>query len=192
MSRGSMENARVRKQITEALFALMEHKQFSSITVTDIIEEAGVARASYYRNFDSKEAVIKAWMTGLHDEIQPSDTKPTEYDVFERSNIVEGFEHSLTRFLSVKSYVLTLYRNGFSNLIQGTINGYARSLVGRTPVGSIDKYRVYFIAGAVSNVLINWLEEGAVESPRAIAQACADWLITGVSEEQHKPAHINY
>ncbi|PST46166.1 hypothetical protein CPA40_06885 [Bifidobacterium callitrichos] len=178
-----MENDRVRRQITEALFVLMERRRFSAITVTDIVAEAGVARASYYRNFKSKEDVINAWMSDLHDSIQPSDTKPREYDVFARANIADGFERSLTRFLTAKSYILTLYRNGFASLIQDTINGYVRGMAGRAPMGSIGQYRLYFVAGAMFNILIKWLEGGAVESPRAIAQACADWLALGVSDK---------
>ena len=69
MSKASMDNKRVKKQITEALFSLLQDKPFSEITVTDIVKRANVARASYYRNFENKEQIIEAAMDDLRDEI---------------------------------------------------------------------------------------------------------------------------
>lgn len=53
-----IENMRVKKSIQTALFSLMQKKKFSEIRVADIISVAGVAKASYYRNFSSIENVI--------------------------------------------------------------------------------------------------------------------------------------
>ena len=38
MSKASMDNIRVKKQITEGLFPLLRKKPFSEITVTDIVK----------------------------------------------------------------------------------------------------------------------------------------------------------
>ena len=51
-------NRMVKIKISRALIKLMDQMPFSDITVTDIVKTAGVARASYYRNFDSKEEVL--------------------------------------------------------------------------------------------------------------------------------------
>ena len=51
-------NRLVKLRIARALTKLMEKKNFSDITVTEIVQTAGVARASYYRNFTSKEEVL--------------------------------------------------------------------------------------------------------------------------------------
>ena len=51
-------NRQVKIKISRALIKLMEQMPFSDITVTDIVQTAGVARASYYRNFESKEEVL--------------------------------------------------------------------------------------------------------------------------------------
>lgn len=53
-----IENMRVKKSISKALFTLMSEKNFSEIRVSDIIAESGVAKASYYRNFTSIEDII--------------------------------------------------------------------------------------------------------------------------------------
>ena len=42
---------------------------YMEITVTDIIKKAGVARASFYRNFNSISDVIDALVDGLSDDL---------------------------------------------------------------------------------------------------------------------------
>lgn len=48
--------------ITEALFQLMDKKDYKSITITDITGRAGVNRVTFYRNFNSKEEIIKRYL----------------------------------------------------------------------------------------------------------------------------------
>ena len=52
-------NTYVKKQITQALLKLMETHVFEEIKITNIVKEAMVGRASFYRNFTNKEDVIK-------------------------------------------------------------------------------------------------------------------------------------
>ena len=58
MDKRSEANRQTRVSIARALLHLLGSKEFSDITVTDIVEEAHVARASYYRNFSSKEDLL--------------------------------------------------------------------------------------------------------------------------------------
>ena len=50
MDKRKEANQRVKKSITDALFSLMQEKKLSDIRITELIERAGVARASFYRN----------------------------------------------------------------------------------------------------------------------------------------------
>lgn len=60
-----MEDKYVRHKITQGLLELMRENDFHSITVTMIVRRSEVGRASFYRNFDSKEDVIHQHMTRL-------------------------------------------------------------------------------------------------------------------------------
>lgn len=44
--------------IADALYRLMQKKEFHRITITEICEEADVGRKTFYRNFDWKEDVV--------------------------------------------------------------------------------------------------------------------------------------
>lgn len=174
MSRGTQENERVRKQITLALFELMREKPASAITVSDIIRRADVARASYYRNFSSKEEIIQSAMDKLRGQLISiyGDLPKDEFMLYE--NAVQGFEIALSHFLLGKSYVLAVYDNGYASLLQELINEYAEEAIGDMTHTSIERYQLYYLSGAVFNVLIQWLKNGAIESPHEMAKICAD------------------
>lgn len=47
-----------RQWILEALIILMKEKAFDKISITDITEKAGVARLTFYRNYETKEEIL--------------------------------------------------------------------------------------------------------------------------------------
>ena len=180
MSKASMDNMRVKNQITEGLFSLLRKKPFSEITVTDIVKESNVARASYYRNFENKEQIIEAAMDSLRDELMSDISYDDDGHIFNQENARAGFEKALTCCLVKKADLLTLYHNGFGSLIQQTFNRYIMEFAGNMPVNSTERYKLFFIAGAVTNVLIEWLNGGAKEPPREIAALCVDYFTGGI------------
>ena len=52
------ENHSAKSEIEQALLRLMTQKSYLDITVTDIVQEAKVARVSFYRNFTSISEVL--------------------------------------------------------------------------------------------------------------------------------------
>ena len=180
MSKASMDNQRVKKQISEGLFSLLRKKSFSEITVTDIVKESHVARASYYRNFQNKEEIIETAMDSLRDELMQDISYDDDEHIFNQENARAGFEKALTCCLIRKADLLTLYHNGFGSLIQQAFNRYILEFAGNMPATSVERYKLYFIAGAVTNVLIEWLDGGAKEPPREIADLCVRYFIGGI------------
>ena len=53
-----MYKRQVKDRLFAALIEFTEHKDWSKLTVTELIEKSGVARASFYRNFKSIEELI--------------------------------------------------------------------------------------------------------------------------------------
>ena len=180
MSKASMDNQRVKNQITEALFSLLRKKSFSEITVTEIVKEANVARASYYRNFQNKEEIIEAAMDSLRDELMADISYDDDETIFDQENARAGFEKALISCLVKKADLLTLYHNGFGSLIQQTFNRYIMEFAGNMPANSLKRYKLYFISGAVTNVLIEWLNKGAKEPPKEIAALCVSYFTGGI------------
>ena len=65
MDKRKEANLRVKRSITSALLHLLEKKSISEISVSEIIREAGVARASFYRNYATKESVITTLISDI-------------------------------------------------------------------------------------------------------------------------------
>ena len=66
MNKKQEANEFVKECITTALLQIMEGKDFEAITITELTRKAGVGRVSFYRNFESKEDVIRQYLGKLN------------------------------------------------------------------------------------------------------------------------------
>ena len=58
-------NIYVIDHITESLLTLLEDKAMEHISISELCDNAGIGRASFYRNFDSKEDILRAYINKL-------------------------------------------------------------------------------------------------------------------------------
>ena len=68
MNKKQETNAFVKEFITIALIELMKKQQLDKISICQLVDKAGVGRASFYRNFESKKDVLKQYLTKLIQE----------------------------------------------------------------------------------------------------------------------------
>ncbi len=47
------------ESVVEGLWELLEDKSFEKISVSELVERAGIGRVTFYRNFSNKEEVLK-------------------------------------------------------------------------------------------------------------------------------------
>ena len=69
ISENSLENLRksnkesnllTREAIETALLQLLEKKELTKISISELVKRAGVSRAAFYRNYDSKEEILES------------------------------------------------------------------------------------------------------------------------------------
>lgn len=58
-------NTYVIEHLTKSLLALLEEKEIEDISISELCGSAGVGRASFYRNYGSKEEILKAYVHTL-------------------------------------------------------------------------------------------------------------------------------
>lgn len=168
MDKRMIENARVKRSVEEAFFSLLSKKPFSEITASDIIRMSGVARTSYYRNFNSKEDIVASYMEHHRAEVAEAISfTETADDFFAIDKLVTSMEYHLKN----KYYLLLLYDNGFGTYLQENANNFAEIYLGDMPKHSIERYKIYFLSGALLNMTMKWLRDGAKESPYEMACA---------------------
>ena len=166
MDKRVLANQEAKNKIINALFKLMKKERFSEITVTEIINEAGVARATYYRNFDSKEEIIESYL----EEFRIASGKlPVIQDLSPEAFSYENLVARLTFIASQKDWFLLLYQNGFYEFLQTETNQFAELVMGDMPSHSVERYNIYLISGALLNMLLEWMKNDCKESPEALA-----------------------
>ena len=158
MNKKQETNAFVKECITTALLQLMSEKPISEISVTEIVKRAGVARVSFYRNFESKENVIELHLVTLIKEWGKD---------FEALGDVSKFSDSLIRhFYKHKDFYLMLYKQNLSNMIYENLRSACE--VNKSNV-NLERYGKSMLAGMLFGWLDEWMRQGMPESPDEIA-----------------------
>ena len=176
MDKRKEANARVKNAITNAFFELLNQKPIAEVTITEIIQKAQVARASFYRNYQSKEDV----MVTLVRDILERYRRTADYDLtkyYSYQNVSRAFSY----FMEYKQYVLNIYNSGFGTMLLEELNQFHESIAGTMPASSLEKYYLYLFIGALYNTAIVWLKE---ERPASVE----DITNTLLSSTNYTPA----
>jgi AcrR family transcriptional regulator len=145
------EHKIVENSIIEALFILMENKPFSSITITELINKAGVARATYYRNFNSKEDILRKYIHNVLDEFKNEYSLPP----FEYRFHTDHYQHVAAYINRYRFKLIILRDSGLSSLYLDELNYF---LINNYQQLSIqNKLLIYSFAGAEFNLIFNYV-----------------------------------
>lgn len=174
-------NTVVRRSLAIALLKFMESTPFADISVTELTQKAGVSRMGYYRNYDSKLALLKDYLAQIEDDfpfIDLTAASESEFYAFLR----QVFDY-LSKFeLSTK----ILLNQGFEGLILDTLLNSKifveyrkkQALTCQAMTALQDKSREYnlvFASGMLYHTYIHWVRQGQTETP----QQLASWLMAG-------------
>ncbi|MGN0295062.1 MAG: TetR/AcrR family transcriptional regulator [Lachnospiraceae bacterium] len=159
MDKRKEANMRVKNSITKALFHLMHEKRFSDISISELIRAAGVARISFYRNYDSKEDVLVTLIEDVLEQFRETiDWNETDYYTY--GNIYKSFEY----FEKYRDLVLDLYQFGYGSILLEKLNRFHEEVAGTMPNSSIERYQLYMYMGALFNTAIIWLQNDRKET----------------------------
>ena len=154
--------------ITMALMLLLSEKSYDKITVTDIINKAGVSRSGFYRNFKSKEAVVNR----VSDEIGDA--------LFDGYAKASSEETTRDGFLAVFNYVKE--HEGYYKMMLGAdvpaymilrLRGHVKEITKGTDGPTLYKQICTITATLIAAV--EWFRGGMRESPEEMAD-----IMTGI------------
>lgn len=158
-------NQNVKDRLFQALIDFAGSKDWSKLTVTELIEKSGVARASFYRNFKSVEELIDYGIRQMAQKYHEGKPSPAE-DFHSR-------ELMLYKFRFYKEYaglVLAFHHARMDTTLLDIITDCEIDACGDMPANSIARYEIYYFAGAFYNMMLCWLESGMKESPEEMAE----------------------
>ena len=133
--------------------------------MTDLIHTSGVARASFYRNFESVGDLIRFGVDRIREDFWKS--APSQKDGFiNDKKLTYAFDY----YYRHRDLILSFHHSGMPMNILDILTESMILSFGDMPAQSIDRYSLYYYAGALYNMTICWLENGAKEPPAQIAQ----------------------
>ncbi len=164
------QNRLARERIVAALTELMSEKDYASISITEITQKAKVSRMTYYRNYSSKEDILRKFMRDIGERIH---AKIVEQDLYR-----DPYQYYYTLFEMLGHYdamANAALNAGLDGLILECIaRNMDQTFLGSTTHPDAEKYLLRFHAGAFFHVFIEWTRSGKQESCEQMARLCAD------------------
>lgn len=168
MDKRKVANQQVKDRLLAALVEFAGRKDWSKVTVTELVEAAGVARASFYRNFVSVEELVDYGIRQVTERYHAG--KPEGREGFRDRALVE---YKFRFYQENAPLVLAFHRAKAATSLLDLITDCEIEMWGDMPMSSLSRYELYFSAGAFYNVLLCWLESGMPESPEVMAETFA-------------------
>ncbi len=164
MDKRKAANKRVKDRLFTALIEFAGHKDWSKLTVTELIEKSGVARASFYRNFKSVEELIDYGIQQM--ALRYHEGKGDSNEDFRSPGAVL---YKFRFYQENAGLVLAFHHAKVSTTLLDVITDCEIEAHGDMPASSISKYELYYFSGAFYNMMLCWLENGMKEGPEAMA-----------------------
>ena len=151
--------------IKTALLSLMAGKIFEQITVTEIIERAGVSRGGFYRNYKTKEDVLQEICEGLFQYILEF---VTEHKIFEnpRQWYIDFFR---TIAENQDAYQLLMNAQAPKNVVLKFDEGRILRELQRDE-SVLEHYRAVVLAKGLAEISLVWVKNGMQETPEEMAE----------------------
>jgi AcrR family transcriptional regulator len=151
---------RTRSWIFEALMTLMDEKPYNKISVSDIVEKAGIARQTFYRSYNNKDDVILQFFDELFN-LHPVKVENT----FRRGgrDIVD-VTIPLGQFVTYAAVLKKILNTGTEHLIYRYCKKWEKSITdlyaGKLPGGKqlVFSYVVKHQTAGTMNILIDWIK----------------------------------
>jgi len=158
-SKPNRQVERTKSWIFDALMLLMDEKPYEKITVSDIADKAGVARPTFYRNFDDKDEVVLQYLSNSFNtelasaEKTGKDDKPNNIVLTLDVKYMTKHQKNMKKILSTADVEARIYRE-LQLYTLSLIKSYKRQLSAEEYL--IFRYKIcYQITGSLK-VLFDW------------------------------------
>ncbi|MCT4661528.1 MAG: TetR/AcrR family transcriptional regulator [Tissierellales bacterium] len=165
------------ERIFESLKLCMKEKNFQDITVKEVVERAEVARATFYRNFDRLEDVLRYELDTKFSELYDylKEYYKSEPDYFKSFFIVPFLKFWYADSAIVELLIMARQRKvlseAFVSLLERGISEYYGD--GEIEIDHFN-YFLAFRSGIAINVLVEWIRTGKKETPEEVIKILSE------------------
>lgn len=169
---------KTREAIFSAFIYLLAEKDYSQITVGQIINKADVGRATFYAHFETKDHLLKALCHELFCHILDA-ANGTEHDHIFRCDAPDSvFLHLLQHLQNNDNQILQLlkgrnnalflgyFKENLHILVQNQLSLFAARKDARIP----ESLWIEHIASTFTETVRWWIANGMAEAPQTVAE----------------------
>lgn len=158
-------NALTRKCLQTAMGKMLARQSLEKISISELVRVAGVSRNAFYRNYESKEALVEEMCAGVTSWLK------TSAEEWENSDDKEEVMISIFRFVRDNAIMFRILVDARRALIE-KIELAAVPTYGEGP----EHYLGVARAGVFTMILKEWFESGMKESPEEIGALCSRYV----------------
>lgn len=167
-----------KQAIRQALIDLLVQRPFADIQVKDLVTQAGIARATFYLHFKSKDELLLDYI----DEMFEGFFVEIEEALAHADLLDEGAaERMFATFSREKAFSRVLTQDSVQAILQGRFRSYLARIVGRVVRENRDfklspaqmAYLIDFWAGGSFLLIKRWVERDFQPSEAEMAQLYA-------------------
>jgi hypothetical protein len=147
--------------ILEAVMLLMDEKSYDKITVSDIVEKAGIARQTFYRNFKDKDEVIVRYFANIFnsemlsvENIARKDNQDTIVLTFNIKYMVNN-RTNLEKLLSIVG-IEKMFTDSFTEW-QNLLISRGKSKLNKE-AQAVYRFKIYYQIPGILIVIMDWFK----------------------------------
>ncbi len=156
-----------KKWIIDSLLYLLKTKPYSEITITEITKKAGVARLTFYRNFESKDQILITRSNYLFQEY---------LDEIRQNGKITSIQQALLQCFNNwqrDSQVMELLiKNDLIYLIEQPFYTFLEKIIEEIPdLDNLDNTQKIFVLGGVTRTILDWISTKSTKSSTEITES---------------------
>lgn len=170
-----------RQMIVSALFELLDEKEYSKISVSEIVKRADVARRTFYRLYDNKEDIIRNYFEQLCQEYQNSYPKLDSY------NFKQIAREYFSFWYQYRDRLLKFHKSGMDDILYYSISSTStqviKSRIAQEHMRQVKglEYFADYSGGGFISLLFCWIESGMEVAPEQYADMVSEGILKFIS-----------
>lgn len=157
----------------EALYKLLEFKEYEKIKISEIITKAGISRATFYRNFKNKDDIVKLkvkmffefFYMNIINHYKHVDHEDEIFLIHSFFNHVDEEEKMISTV--IKTNLEYLMVSGILDIINMQKDQFYKIVL---PNKKSENYTMEIVASSAWTLLSRWIKNGKEETAQELVQ----------------------
>lgn len=164
------QSERSKQWIADSLLILIKDTPYHQISITDIMEKAGLSRLTFYRNFESKEDILRFHF----DRVFSAYISSVQVDEFD---LEQALSQCFRFWQNLKDDIKVHLKNDLHSIMYRPMEQYLNIVLTKGQYNdSFTPIQKRFIVGGLFASMVYLVDEPSEQSPEELARAVLEIL----------------